>query len=552
MFPRYGSYPGFNPIVELSMTFHTQVVGANGQRQAMFIERMPGLAEVILSNFTFGPHDVMIVFSASGLTAVPVEMARGRAPARHAGHRGHLGRPVAVGSSPIRAVGSRLIDEADLVIDLCTPHADALCPRSTASTPPSGPAPRSPPSPSSTAIKVRTAQLLVERGAMPPVITRASVVGAERSRILFDAAYREHARRVAGALGRRALTSPRSRAGGETDRIRPASPQIRGRSGPRRDARVATSSYRRRTNDTRDPSGRELLVGLGAVAIVAAACSSSGASTAPSAGASAGAGNVIIGISNPGAVGNGWREAMICSAKAQAVKSGNVSSVHVIHRDTDAAGQLADIRDLIAEGRQRHRSSTRPSPDALNPAIAEAIAAGIAVVAVDAPVTAPGAYNLSNDQDQYAYLGAKWLFEQMGGKGNVVYMRGIAGHRPTPTATPGFKRALAEYPDIKVAKETVTEWDQATAVTQINDILTSGLKFDGIWTSGIDNVIVDALKTAKHPLVPIVGADNAGFVKQLLNEAGPHGRGRDQPGGRRWRRRRARPADPQRRRLPPI
>ncbi len=77
MFPRYGSYPGFNPIVELSMTFHTQVVGANGQRQAMFIERMPGLAEVILSNFTFGPSDVMVVFSAGGTTAVPVEMARG-------------------------------------------------------------------------------------------------------------------------------------------------------------------------------------------------------------------------------------------------------------------------------------------------------------------------------------------------------------------------------------------------------------------------------------------------------------------------------------------
>ena len=80
MFPRYGSYPGFNPMVELSMTFHTQVVGANGQRQAMFIERTPGLAEVILSNFTFGPKDVMVVFSASGLSAVPVEMARGARP----------------------------------------------------------------------------------------------------------------------------------------------------------------------------------------------------------------------------------------------------------------------------------------------------------------------------------------------------------------------------------------------------------------------------------------------------------------------------------------
>ena len=53
MFPRYGSFPGFNPIGELSMTFHTQVVGANGQRQAMFIERVEGLAEQILNNFKF-------------------------------------------------------------------------------------------------------------------------------------------------------------------------------------------------------------------------------------------------------------------------------------------------------------------------------------------------------------------------------------------------------------------------------------------------------------------------------------------------------------------
>src|ERR671922_326747 len=77
MFPRYGSYPGFHPIVELSMTFHTQVVGANGQRQAMFIERVSGLAEAILSNFHFEPPDAMMVFSAGGLGAVPIEVARG-------------------------------------------------------------------------------------------------------------------------------------------------------------------------------------------------------------------------------------------------------------------------------------------------------------------------------------------------------------------------------------------------------------------------------------------------------------------------------------------
>ncbi len=198
MFPRYGSYPGFNPIAELSMTFHTQIVGANGQRQAMFIERMTGLAETILENFSFGPRDVMIVFSASGLSAVPVEMARS---ARTRGLRVIAVTSVeqSMSSEPDPVVGTRLLDEADLVIDLCTPHADALVSIAGLDTP-VGPGSTITAVAIVNSIKVRTAQLLVERGAMPPVITRASVVGAERSRSLFEAAYEEHARRFARAI----------------------------------------------------------------------------------------------------------------------------------------------------------------------------------------------------------------------------------------------------------------------------------------------------------------------------------------------------------------
>jgi uncharacterized phosphosugar-binding protein len=200
MFPRYGSYPGFNPMVELSMTFHTQVVGANGQRQAMFIERTPGLAEVILSNFTFGPKDVMIVFSAGGLSAVPVELARG---ARNRGLRVIAVTSTAQSTSeePNPLVGSRLLDEADLVIDLCTPHADALVEVEGLDVP-VGPGSTIAAVAIVNSIKVRTAQLLVERAAMPSVITRSSVVGAERSRLLFDDAYREHARRIARVITR--------------------------------------------------------------------------------------------------------------------------------------------------------------------------------------------------------------------------------------------------------------------------------------------------------------------------------------------------------------
>jgi uncharacterized phosphosugar-binding protein len=195
MFPRYGSYPGFHPIVELSMTFHTQVVGANGQRQAMFIERIAGLAETILSNFSLEPPDAMMVFSASGLNTVSVEMAQG---ARKRGLS-----VIAVTSVAAAAAGpepgTRLIDHADVVIDLCTPPADALCAIDGLDTP-VGPGSTLAAVSIGNAIKVRTAELLVARGQMPPVITSGRVVGPERSRALFEGAYREHARRAASAL----------------------------------------------------------------------------------------------------------------------------------------------------------------------------------------------------------------------------------------------------------------------------------------------------------------------------------------------------------------
>src|SRR5689334_14698949 len=77
MWPRYGSFPGFNPIVELSLTFHNLVVGANGQRQAMFLENVSGLAERILRNFGLSPKDSALIISSSGCNRVPIEMAEG-------------------------------------------------------------------------------------------------------------------------------------------------------------------------------------------------------------------------------------------------------------------------------------------------------------------------------------------------------------------------------------------------------------------------------------------------------------------------------------------
>jgi len=198
MFPRYGSFPGFNPIGELSMTFHTQIVGANGQRQAMFIERVEGFADQILNNWILKSQDLLFVFSVNGKSAVPLEMARG---ARKAGIKTIAITSVAQNKDgkPTHSSGTTLIDHADLVIDLCTPIGDALIDIPGLET-------RVGPGSSVTAIaivneiKVQTADLLVRSGYLPLVLTSSSVVGSEKSKALFDSAYAEHARRISSRM----------------------------------------------------------------------------------------------------------------------------------------------------------------------------------------------------------------------------------------------------------------------------------------------------------------------------------------------------------------
>ncbi len=231
-----------------------------------------------------------------------------------------------------------------------------------------------------------------------------------------------------------------------------------------------------------------------------------------------------IGYSNPAGVGNGFREEQVCTAKAEALASGQVSELITIHRNTDAAGQLSDIRDLIAADVDAIVFNPY-DPDALNPALEEAAAAGIPTISVDAYVTHEGTYNLYNNQVQYAYLGATWLFEQLGGEGNVYYTRGIAGNPADSDRDIGFKMALEEYPDITVIpteEGEFTDWDPATATQLINDWIASGQyeDTDGIWTSGMDSQVVDAIQQANLDFVPIVGADLGAFVAQLLDTEG--------------------------------
>jgi ribose transport system substrate-binding protein len=220
-----------------------------------------------------------------------------------------------------------------------------------------------------------------------------------------------------------------------------------------------------------------------------------------------------IGVSNT-LVGNGWREQMICSIKAEALASGVVDDVVVVNRDGGPTEQIADLEGLISQGVDAIILNPTDR-EALNSVIEAAIGQGIVVVSIDQAVTAEGAYVATNDQTAYGQVGAEWLFDQLGGEGKVVEMRGIDGVPADSDRHDGFNAALENYPGIEVVAETFTGWDPSVGAQQALDLITTS-EVDGIWTSGVDYTVVEQFPAAAQDYVPIVGADNNGFVEQLI------------------------------------
>ncbi|NNV57628.1 sugar isomerase domain-containing protein [Limnovirga soli] len=194
MWPRYGSFPGFNPIVELSLTYHNNVVGANGQRQAMFLENVPGLANRILRNFDISPADTALIISSSGCNIAPIEMAE-LLQLQGVKVVSIITKAHAAGSTSKRADGKKLGDFSDIILDTGAPLGDAMVHIDGLETPVS---------PGSTVggvmlvncIKAEVARLLTMAGKPPKVLSSGALVGNDKAVTLFESAYDEHAHRL--------------------------------------------------------------------------------------------------------------------------------------------------------------------------------------------------------------------------------------------------------------------------------------------------------------------------------------------------------------------
>jgi uncharacterized phosphosugar-binding protein len=125
MTPRQGCFPGFVALVELALSNHASIVGANGLRAPLYLENYEGYAEQILRSFHFGPDDAFIVISTSGIRPVVVEAAMGAQrrglPVIAIVSKAHCEQAKAAHSS-----GKKLIDCADLIIDNQCPPGDCV------------------------------------------------------------------------------------------------------------------------------------------------------------------------------------------------------------------------------------------------------------------------------------------------------------------------------------------------------------------------------------------------------------------------------------------
>jgi uncharacterized phosphosugar-binding protein len=200
MTPRQGCFVGWHTIVELGLTFHNLIVGPNGLRQSLHLEKTPGYAEQILRNFAFGPRDVLIVISTSGIREVIVEMAEG---ARRRGLKvvGVLSRAHCEQARPAHSSGKKLTDVADLILDNGAPVGDCLL-ELDGSPQKTGPFSTLGGALVMNMLRCEVAQRLVDRGIELVFLPSHQFVGSRTVEEQLEFFYQQYARRVAPLYSR--------------------------------------------------------------------------------------------------------------------------------------------------------------------------------------------------------------------------------------------------------------------------------------------------------------------------------------------------------------
>jgi ribose transport system substrate-binding protein len=217
------------------------------------------------------------------------------------------------------------------------------------------------------------------------------------------------------------------------------------------------------------------------------------------------AGPYVIYLSN-NFVGNDWRQQMERVAQISVDKGplkGKVE-LHIENADNTVQAQINSLNNII-RAKPDAILVDAASDSALNPTIKKACDAGIVVISFDQTVTEPCAYTMASDWDMIPAVSAEWLVDQLGGKGNVLVDRGLAGAPISAQILAGYEKVLKQYPDIKEVGFFEGQYALGPEQTGVASLLAANPKVDGILTQGYGSGAIKALQDAGRPMVPVVG-----------------------------------------------
>ena len=191
--------------------------------------------------------------------------------------------------------------------------------------------------------------------------------------------------------------------------------------------------------------------------------------------------------------GNPWRIALTNEMQRLAdefIAAGKLSEFKMSDANGDVPTQITQIQSFIDEGCDII-VTVAGSSTGLDEVIGKAAEAGIPVITNSGAVTAPSAINVDSNWYRWGYDMMDAIGQELGGKGNVVVVEGIAGSPIVAMQADGRNAALAKYPDLKVVATVNGDWTPTTTKNVILQTLaTNPAEVDAVWTSGSESRLV--------------------------------------------------------------
>lgn len=227
-------------------------------------------------------------------------------------------------------------------------------------------------------------------------------------------------------------------------------------------------------------------------------------------------GDYVIGLSNS-FYGNTWRKQMVESfteAAEEAKKAGYIADFEIQNGDGTVNTQIAQINSFILEGVDAICINAASST-ALNDVIQQAMKQGIKIIAFDSIIDLDGAYTMDYDWISMGEKKTQFVMDKIGGKGNVLIVRGPSGAAPDEGIYEGITNVLNKYPDVKIAAEVLGEADATVTQEGILNIISSLPEIDAVITHcGADSMgVVNAFKSMGKDVPLTIGDNTAEFIK---------------------------------------